>query len=158
MGSSYSVVVGCYLEFPTSPQIEKEFIWLQHPQTQEKYDISTGVKFCPKTGVELETVSELRTVSVELSAYIEDEVLGSDGNMLLEDAFVKPESLKNIFLSNLEGMRIGAYRDFNEVDLSSVNVQQKIQEFSLRYKDYIDYYRKQFGSCEVKFGVVGYWS
>jgi len=157
MGMEFSVYVGCYIEFPQG-KVEVKKYCLESPKTNERFDISGDVKFCPKTGVELKRVEEVYEEFLDPCPYIEDDVFGSDGNLLQEDAFTIAESLRGVFLPNGKGYGVSSYGDELTKDLSGLDIKSEINNFKEEYKDYLGYYREKYGEFQVKFGVVGYWS
>ena len=152
MGISNSTYVGIYLEIPFLKGTVTESFYVSPTsgkRQKNKFDAQTGVRNLDKT--------ETSVVNIEPTPWIED-VEG-----LCVDEFFDPEyhgggkNIRTFILNGRNKFNLNDYDDevFN-VDLSSVNIPQLIEEFKVEYKGYLDYYTQEYETVNIKFGVVEY--
>lgn len=152
MGTRNSTYVGIYLEIPFLKGTVTESFYVSPTsgkRQKAKFDAQTGVRNLDKT--------ETSVVYIEPTPCIED-VEG-----LCVDEFFRPAYTgggKRIETFILSGDRnkfnVGVWGDLFNVDLSSLNIPQLIEEFKVEYKGYLDYYTQEYETVNIKFGVVEY--
>lgn len=158
MGTDSSTYVGVYLIVP----------YKKVTKTTKYYVTESGKKsdskYCPNTGKEHQLVEKPETKMespwTEFGEY--DSLTEDEMNDLEDDMFWVPqwsESKKetSIFiLSESSKYLIIDAEHSSTTDLSKIDIPIILNDFSVEYKKYLDAIKKEYGSVEVKFGVVAY--
>lgn len=145
MGSYNSVYVGVYVEIP-HVKSTITIKYLANPNNGK----SVKYKFHPETGVE--SIPKERTEG----CWLEPETYDIEG--LPEDAFFEPAyagpARSSTFFDSDFGKTLSS-DELKNVDLSRVNMGEKIQEFKDKYLSHLKKANKDF-EINIKFGVVYY--
>lgn len=156
---SQSTHIGVFLKFQEG-DVEIKTTVLKSPETGKEFPLHGDVKFCPTSGKELVEHVNTKMEKLQVQGYMEDDIEGLD-----EDTFWSPEGVSTILIPNETSEDIpfmskgfGSYDSGGHIDLTDVDVQDTIEKFKQKYDAYIKYYEAQYGSLEVKFGAVSYWS
>jgi hypothetical protein len=161
MGSSFSVVIGPYLEVKgcIEKKVEKvKRFCSNHPTVK-----MSNEKYCPTCGELITSEEYFETQKVRIMDFLYD--VDSKSEIELYEPY-GINSKKTIIVSSNKvpsGYKIpnsydgGGVIEFVNVDTISTN--QKIW-FMTAYKKYIDVLKEKLGNdkVEVKWGYIGYWS
>lgn len=161
MGSSFSVIIGPYLE--VSGLIEKRVervkrVCVNHPTVK-----MSNEKYCPFCGTVITSEDYFETQKVRVMDFLYD--VDSKSEIELYEPY-GINSKKTIIVSSNKvpsGYKIpnsydgGGVMEFTDVDTVSTN--QRVW-FMTTYKKYIDALKEKLGdiNVEVKWGYIGFWS
>lgn len=150
MGAYNSTYIGIYLEVPFSKttKIDKYYV---HSETGKKQNS----KFDANTGRENILKEESKEVDVYPSPYIEN-VEGLNEDEFWTPAYTGGCKRTETFILNGNRKYSNVDDDLFNFDLSGIDISKLIDEFKIEYKPYLDYYMKEYGEFEVKYGVVNY--
>jgi len=152
MGAYRHTYVGIYLEVPHT-KVETTVKFYKHPTSgknmKSRFDQDTGVE-----GIENERIN---IHYEQASPYIVDK----EG--FIEDMFSSPayqagdysggKNKYTTFLLNENDIELG---ELENLDLSDINIQEKIKDFKEDYKKYLDYYIELYGEVNIYYGIVNY--
>jgi hypothetical protein len=151
MGMYKSTYIGIYLELPYYKQ-ETKVEFYKHPVTGK----IMKSKFCPDTGVEC-IKSERIDISYEApDAYIDVSSSNLLSSMFFAPAFCGAGSKTQTFILNSNTKYSYNHSGLFNFDISELNIDKLKEEFTIEYKDYLDYYTEQYGEYEICYGVVNY--
>lgn len=147
MGRYHITKVGIFIKIPVKREIIQKVVIV------DDNGIITSNKFNPDTGERNPTLTVDKEITTTPSQYPNF----SDG--LDEDTFVFPEYLPktddySVGLVNYDYDYEFEYDGYGS--LNYLNVKEKINQFKLEYKPYLDYFTKEFGDVEVHYGVTHY--
>ena len=158
MGMHQSTHIGVYLKFQDG-EVEHRKKVLKSPETGKEFPLNGDVKFCPKSGKELQEHENVTMKKLHVQGYIDDEIEG-----LEEDMFWSPEGCRVVIIPNQSFDDIpfmknsfGEY-DIGDIDLTEIYIPDVIAKFRNKFDAYIKYFESKYGPVEVKFGAVSYWS
>jgi hypothetical protein len=151
MGTYNSTYIGIYLEIPFV-KVEKEIITYTHPTT----GVKMSKKFCPDTGVEGIEHKRTETKYSEPNTYIDD-VDGLEEDMFWQPNVTGGEKCATVIL-NRHNKKFAHTDDdyFNYSIDSSLNIEDLISEFKVKYDEYLNYFIEKYKVVNVKYGVVNY--
>lgn len=150
MGTYLSTYVGVYIAATHYKEERKTKVY------KTLQDKITKNRFNPQTGEENRIEEVVETEIVQPYCWI------NDREDLSEDEFFEPsftqDTQESIFLVNSASKFGLHYSDIVNIDLSNVDIEQKMLEFNREYSEYLAYFREKFekSNIEVKFGVVIY--
>lgn len=158
MGYHMGIYVGVYLQAKNG----------KTERHRKGYVNSSGKEvdtpFNPQTGEKHEIREFIETVNVNPDPYIECENCGLNEDMFWSPEFDgAPKGYRNFMLNENDPLihpKSFSSDDGGSMELDDLNVEEAKSKFMTKYKDYIEYYYKEYGeeNFEVKYGIIAYWS
>lgn len=148
MGTYSSVYVGVYLEIPYKKDVKVESHYV-HPETGKKQKN----KFDGETGRENIKKRFEKEVDIVPMSYIYDD--GYDEDMFFTPEYTGGKRIQTFILnSNTEFSEV--IDEVSNINLVDKNIPELIEQFTIKYKKYLDYYIKLYDTVDIKYGVVYY--
>jgi hypothetical protein len=150
MGVYNSTYIGIYIEMP--------HIKTERKETKYKNPINGNkqkTKFNPDTGDEGVPYVITHTEWIEPDGYIEEE--GYEEDMFFSPAYTGGKKTSTIIVNGGE-YNLTTSDDLFNSDLSTIDPSQLLEDFKNdeKYKKYIEYFIKEYGEVNIKFGIVNY--
>lgn len=156
MGTTRSAYVGVFLTIPNKK------VTVDVPTYFDKNNKPVSTPFCPNTGeqhrVELKNKTQNQSPSTWLKEY---KTITPEEKLLLDG--------ENFFMPAYHGNDEGAtfiieddkYKFANEdyeinVDIGCIDIETLMSQFKEEYKQYLDLFKREYGSVSVHFGLVKY--
>jgi len=159
MGADNSTYIGPYLIVPykTIKGIDKHYRNASGIKMDSKFDPSTG-KENTLVEVPYERKTSPWTEFDEYESLTADELNELEENMFWVPQYTGSKKETSIFLVNTTKDFLKDEEDAYHYDLQTVDIPAELLKFRRKYQKYLDAIKKEYGSIEVKFGVVNYFN
>jgi hypothetical protein len=156
MGTYNSTTVGVFLEVDI---VEEEIVekYLVSPRTQKEFKMGEA-QFCPESGMSLIEKERVHVENKCPNSFLEDN--GEYFSGYNEEKFMKPQyvydtEVHGVFLLNYRSKYSSSLRETDSYEIPE-NWKELKTEFEEEHKEYIELFKKEFGSCQVRYGVVNH--
>jgi len=149
-----STTFGIYLQVDIikGERIEK---YLESPRTKKTFRVGEA-QFCPKSGMALIEKEKVHKEYVYPCTYDLEGFEGYEEDMFLAPAYVGGTDRHGILIFNQSDKFSQTMDEDDGCCEVPENWKELKIEFEEKYKEYIELFKQEFGSCHVRYGVVNH--